>query len=67
MNWGWGAAVVPGKQPLILSPSPCPPLQFHKKQVRSKGDRGVKKEVGARYDGAALEQSKRGGVIRVPT
>ncbi|KAI7841023.1 hypothetical protein COHA_005251 [Chlorella ohadii] len=44
-----------------------PAYKFHKKAVRSKGDRGQKKELGALYDGAQIVQGKRGGVVRVPS
>ena len=33
-----------------------PSRQVHKKAVRSKGDRGQKKELGALYDGAQIVQ-----------
>lgn len=40
--------------------------KFHKKAVRSKGDRGQKKEgTGATYDGSSLPMGKRGGLVRV--
>lgn len=42
-------------------------MQFHKKQARSKGDRGQKKDATQVYDGAAIVQGKRGGIVRVPS
>ncbi|PSC70574.1 large subunit GTPase 1-like protein [Micractinium conductrix] len=44
-----------------------PVYKYHKKEKRSKGTRGVQREVGALYDGAQLVQGKRGGLVRVPT
>ncbi|KAL4423785.1 hypothetical protein ABPG75_001086 [Micractinium tetrahymenae] len=44
-----------------------PAYKFHKKQARSKGDRGQKKDATQVYDGAAIVQGKRGGVVRVPS
>ncbi|KAL4856594.1 GTPase LSG1-1 [Chlorella vulgaris] len=42
-----------------------PSYKFHKKQMRSKGDRGEKKDVpGVSYDGASLVQGKRGGIVQ---
>ncbi|KAL4446291.1 hypothetical protein ABPG77_003098 [Micractinium sp. CCAP 211/92] len=44
-----------------------PAYKFHKKQARSKGDRGQKKDATQVYDGAAIVQGKRGGIVRVPS
>lgn len=41
-----------------------PQYKFHKKQARTKGDRGEHKDAGG-YDGAAILQGKRGGIVRI--